>query len=294
MARRTPIETLLAPRVVALTTVLPAAVAGEPEAVHRARVASRRLREVLPVFVAADTRRSRDVRAAVRRVTRALGSVRELDVALDLFAAVVAAHGLSPAAQTSARRALHAARSVAARQARTELTRERQARLHALLDRVTVAAAAADEPAVIAALHARLLRAVGRLRKAIDRVSTVYVPGRLHDVRIAAKRLRYALEAVGAACGAGLTAPQVRQLRGIQDLLGRAHDLHVLGESLQAVERRVVTRSRATARDLAVFVRALDGECRALHAAFMGRREALRALAVAVAATPVAAVGARA
>ncbi len=52
MARRTPtsITTLLAPRASALTAVLTAALAGEPEAVHQARVASRRLREVLPVL----------------------------------------------------------------------------------------------------------------------------------------------------------------------------------------------------------------------------------------------------
>jgi CHAD domain-containing protein len=51
--------------------------------VHQARVASRRLREALPVLRASvhQSRLGR-VRRQVRRMTRALGPVRELDVAL--------------------------------------------------------------------------------------------------------------------------------------------------------------------------------------------------------------------
>lgn len=291
MSRRTPIDTLLAPRVSALTSVVTSALAGEPEAVHQTRVASRRLREVLPAFVAADTRRGRDVAAAVRRVTRALGSVRELDVALGLFDAAVTADGLRPVARATARRALQTARSSALRQARTTLTPARVARLRARLDALTAPTAptaALDREGMSAALHARTLRAGRRLRKAVDHVTTVYAPARLHRVRIAVKRLRYALEAEGAARGARRASSQVQQLRAIQDLLGRAHDLHVLEEFLQGVQRRVVTRSRAAARDLAVFGLALERECRALHAAFLSRRPALLALAAALTAAPAA------
>ncbi len=103
------------------------------------------------------------------------------------------------------------------------------------------------------------------------------MPERLHAVRIAVKRLRYALEAGQEATGARATA-QLTQLKAIQDLLGRAHDLHVLAERIHEVEVGVVQRSRATARDLAVLARALDRECRALHAAFMSRRNGLLTL----------------
>ncbi len=283
MARRTPIDTLLAPRVASLSSVLMAALAGEPEAVHQSRVASRRLREVLPAFISTDTRRGRDVSAAVRRVTRALGPVRELDVALALFDAAVATHGLQPVAQAAARRAMQKARAAALRKARATFTRARLARLRAHLEGLTtVTAAAADPLAVTAAMAARVHRAARRVRKAVNHVTTLYSPTRLHEVRIAVKRLRYALEAGGTARGARRASSQVRQLRVVQDLLGRAHDLHVLGEFLQAVERRVLPRSRATARELAELERALDLECRGLHAAFLSRRTSLLALATAL------------
>jgi len=289
MSRRPFTDTLLAPRVTALTRVITAALDGDPEAVHQVRVASRRLREVLPAFADLETRRGRHVAKAVRRVTRTFGSVRELDVALRLFDEAVATHGLGPGAEAVARRALQTARAAALRETRETLTRARLARLHALLDALAAPTAAAERQAVAGALHARTSRAARRLRTAVDHVTTVYVPTRLHDVRIAVKRLRYAVEAGDAARGVRRATSRVQQLRAVQDLLGRAHDLHVLGEFLQAVQRRVITRSRATARDLDAFTQALELECRGLHAAFMSRRAALLTLAAAVAATAPAA-----
>src|SRR5262249_8915827 len=52
------------------------------------------------------------------------------------------------------------------------------------------------------ALEARLARRAGQLRLAVERAGVLYLPERLHDVRIAVKKLRYAVElwaAVGAA-----------------------------------------------------------------------------------------------
>ena len=59
---------------------LPAARAGEVSAIHQARVATRRLREALPLVARGAP--GRKLARAVRRLTRALGPVRELDVAL--------------------------------------------------------------------------------------------------------------------------------------------------------------------------------------------------------------------
>lgn len=280
MARRPPTDTVLAPRMAALSSVIAAAVAGDPEAVHQARVASRRLREVLPSFAVAHGGRA--ARHAVRRVTRALGPVRELDVALGHFEAAVAAHPLRPAALAAARRALQTARTTAFRAARATLTPARRDRLQAALEAFAVEASGIAPTAVDAAMAARLDRAARRLRVAVDRVSIVYAPGRLHDVRIAVKRLRYALEAVAAVRGTKALATRVRQLRHIQDLLGRAHDLHVLAMFLRSVQERVVARSRATARDLAALADELDVECRQLHAAFVSRRAALLTLGEAI------------
>src|SRR5262245_20241520 len=79
MARRPTIDRLLAPRTAALAAAVTPALAGDTGGVHQARVASRRLREVIPVVggpLALVARAKREVRG----VTRALGPVRELDV----------------------------------------------------------------------------------------------------------------------------------------------------------------------------------------------------------------------
>jgi CHAD domain-containing protein len=74
---------ILRQRLVALLDALPAATSGDVVSVHRARVASRRLREVLPVLAdAAGTHHLGRASKDVRRITRALGPIRELDVAI--------------------------------------------------------------------------------------------------------------------------------------------------------------------------------------------------------------------
>src|SRR5688500_15860173 len=78
---------LLRSRLVSLLKAMPAAQAGDQISVHEARVASRRLREALPVLGArADERALGRCDKRVRRLTRALGPVRELDVTLLLLA----------------------------------------------------------------------------------------------------------------------------------------------------------------------------------------------------------------
>src|SRR6476660_7751032 len=58
---------------------------GKVDAVHQARVASRRLREVVPVLGRGlDDVRLKPLRRDLRDLTRALGPVRELDVALGM------------------------------------------------------------------------------------------------------------------------------------------------------------------------------------------------------------------
>lgn len=277
-------DAVLAPRVTALVTLLPAAVTGAPAAVHQARVASRRLREVLPAFAAG--RHLRRARKAVRRVTRALGPVRELDVALGHFDAAVVAHPVRSAAQAAMRRSLRVARAAALHEVRATLTAASLETLQDRLDALRDVTTRVAPEAVAQAVASRLDRAARRLRTALDRLTLVYDPVRLHDVRVAVKRLRYALEASGALRGSRQVPARLRQLRQIQDLLGRAHDLHVLAGLLGREQERVVGRSRAAARDLGALASALDVECRALHAAFVTRREGLVSLTAALTARP--------
>src|SRR3954471_9182912 len=73
-------EYLIRQRVSALRRALPAAKAGDATSLHQARVATRRLRAALPL-VSSGAKGGKVVKS-VRRLTRALGPVRELDVAL--------------------------------------------------------------------------------------------------------------------------------------------------------------------------------------------------------------------
>src|SRR5271155_616818 len=70
---------LLRSRLDRFTRTLPGVESGEMAAVHRARVASRRLRELLPVLEIEPTV-VRKLGRRLRKLTRRLGSVRDLDV----------------------------------------------------------------------------------------------------------------------------------------------------------------------------------------------------------------------
>ena len=72
---------LLKTRLDRFTRVLPGIDKGDVRALHRARVASRRLREIVPVLQL-DADATGKLNRRLRRVTRRLGAVRELDVLL--------------------------------------------------------------------------------------------------------------------------------------------------------------------------------------------------------------------
>src|SRR4029450_13245214 len=81
-----PLVRLLERRTRALRRQLTAAVAGKDAGVHQARVASRRLREALPVLTdGREHTKAGKAQRKIRRLTQALGTVRELDVTLHLI-----------------------------------------------------------------------------------------------------------------------------------------------------------------------------------------------------------------
>lgn len=265
------------PRLAALASAAAAARAGSEEGIHQARVASRRLREVVPV-VGGDAGAVRAARRGVRRVTRALGPVRELDVSLRLYGTIVLTPAVGTVADTAVRRALSTRRLRALGAARASLTPGRLARLEHDVAALAASASRTPRTQVIGDVDVRIARRAGALARAIDRAGLLYVPERLHAVRIAAKQLRYALEVAGDIRW-GATASARRLLKAVQDQLGDAHDLHVLALLAGAVEVRMVTRSRTAARDLQRLERDLDRRCRLLHAGYLARRQALQALA---------------
>ena len=211
----------------ALTGHLDGARAGDVVGVHQARVASRRLREALPLAVgAAGAVTVREARRGMRGLTRALGPVREMDVALGLLDELEAAHGQLVEPIDATRRLV---------------TGERATRRDAMVEALAPGPAGAALEAVAAVreglvsrdrpwravLARRVIARARELGAAIDQAGILYNPDALHAIRIAAKKLRYALE-LAIELRMARAARAVRTLRRMQDLLGEMHDYQVL------------------------------------------------------------------
>jgi CHAD domain-containing protein len=177
---------------------------GNVEALHRTRVASRRLRELLPLLpLDRDTSRTLDRR--LRRVTKQLGIVRELDVLMLLIEELQQNRRYPSAALNQVRTAVGLARNEARGRLTAKLPTAKLERLSNRLRRAVKAlesddatlrgaGSAVEKRAWLWALEARLARRATSVRSAIDVANGLYVPERLHDVRIALKKLRYAAE----------------------------------------------------------------------------------------------------
>ena len=115
-----------------------------------------------------------------------------------------------------------------------------------------------------------------RVRSAIQAAGAVYVPERLHDIRLAVKKLRYAAEVLAEARHQRAPAA-IGTLRTAQDLLGRLHDVEVLIERIRDLQ---ASSSDLTAdHRLGSLAYALEVDCRRLHARYMGNRAPLIAIA---------------
>jgi CHAD domain-containing protein len=128
------------------------------------------------------------------------------------------------------------------------------------------------------AIDARLAKRASRLRAAVDRAGAVYLPERLHEVRIGIKKLRYAVELAGEAAASD-RQPELRALKRGQELLGRMHDLQLLIDRVRDEQASLTPANLAVGRDLDTMVEALDEDCRRLHARYMRGRGGLLAVA---------------
>ena len=105
----------------------------------------------------------------------------------------------------------------------------------------------------------------------------MYLAERLHGVRIAVKKLRYALE-LSAEAAQLKSSPDLKQLRRAQDILGRLHDLAVLMNRAREAQGRVTPPDVNVWRQLDDLVASLEDNCRRLHGRYMKDREALLVL----------------
>lgn len=286
MSSRTPKVTssLLIRRARALHRYLPAAIAGDDAGVHQARVASRRLREAVPVLAGGIKHVGKACRK-IRRLTQALGTVRELDVSLHLLDELAGSDELSRPALQDVRLHVMEHREKKREEMLSRLADINADKLERRLKSVTDALELDDSEAWRQALGARLVKRAKRLGDAVDAAGHLYAPERLHQVRIAAKKLRYGLE-LAADSGISAAAPLVRALKRSQEMLGRLNDLQVLQTHVAAVQAAPIGRS-VPHQGLAAIAGRIEEECRRIHGRYVAQAEALRGLTVAVPSTVV-------
>jgi CHAD domain-containing protein len=276
---------LLRQRLVSLLRAMPAAQAGDELSVHQARVASRRLRAALPVLgIQADNDALDRADRRVRRITRALGPVRELDVTL-LLLAELEKKGVAPTrAIGRVRLAVTEERQKRRRDMLAEITPTRLDKLRKRLVRVAAPESRrAEKGSALDEANAKAATRAVELKSAIERAGGIYLAERLHRVRVAAKKLRYALEIQRELTKSRSTA-QLNRLKLQQDLLGRMHDLEILIDRTRAVQATLTPRDRRGMAELRKLIRVLEDECRSGHAAYMRARPALLKLCETVAA----------
>ncbi|HWB65941.1 MAG TPA: CYTH and CHAD domain-containing protein [Mycobacteriales bacterium] len=232
----------------------------EPDAIHKMRVCSRRLRSQLKsVRPLLDSEWATSLRDELRWLADQLGGARDDEVFAERM--VAALDTLPPAVLAEGLRAKVITLLTAGQADRTGQVADvlRSERYVVLLERLVDAAwepmtTAAEDLAsdVLPALARRewrqLARAARRLR----------APGSTdadwHNARIQAKRLRYYCEAVTGTFGTP-AARLARQAEAVQDVLGRQQDAVVAAERLRQIAGRV--RSGATAGSAAFVLGAL-------------------------------------
>jgi CHAD domain-containing protein len=231
-------------------------------------VASRRLREAVPVLAAGlKGSKAGKARRKIRRIAQALGTIRELDVTLGLIDELAARNTLP---------------RLALEEIRGRVVKDQERRRHVMLKRVSRvnvnkldrrlrsvgdSLQSAETEGWRETLGARLLKRSKALAAAVEAAGSLYEQERLHRVRIAAKKLRYAME-LAAESGARSAVVPVRTIKRVQDTLGRLHDLQVVQGYIAASQAAPSTR---TPQDggLDIIGRLLEEECRHLHARYL-------------------------
>jgi CHAD domain-containing protein len=273
---------LLRKRLDRLTRTLKTVDDGDPRSLHRARIASRRLRELLPILELAPDR-VKKLGRRLRKLTRRLGTVRELDVLMLLIDELHVSRrqhsaALSRVGGRVSKRRDDLRKRLSDRRPADELKRVVK-RLGRVADDLQEGADSSPHGRRVWrwAVDAQLARRASRLHEAVDEAGAVYLAERLHVVRVALKKLRYALELESELTNNNTTA-DLRTLKRAQDTLGRMHDLQTLIANVREAQAAVAPPNLTVWRDLDALVMALDDDCRRLHARYMRARPALVAM----------------
>ena len=252
-------------RLLPLIEVLTTEIAGvraddDIEHVHRMRVASRRLRAALPLFAECFPEKEyRSWLREIKNITRALGAARDTDVQIAFLKKYLKTQAAIPMAASGPDKAARAGDPVAAHLNRLQKQRGTlQKKVVTVLDEL-------DRSQVLSSLKAACTLPIGPVkRRKRDRFAGIFpvAAGRIgrrlqaisryepyvhnpdavfehHALRIAAKKLRYTLEAYAPLYRRDLKKP-IARIKRLQDLLGDIHDCDVWIEqmSLAMVKQR--------------------------------------------------------
>nr|WP_276610781.1 CYTH and CHAD domain-containing protein [Kineococcus siccus] len=218
-----------------------------PDSVHRMRVATRRLRSALTTFSPLFASSTRPLRGELTWLAGELGAARDAEVLRDRVSSAVAdldadphAPEAGPAVEREVRGQLDGAYRAAHDELLTALASERYERLLDALQSLLAdpdLAGKAARPAV-KVLPRRVSRAhrelAGLLAQASDLDPGAERDELLHEARKAAKRVRYAAEAVASVFGKDATR-FARAVTDLQEVLGEHQDSVVARQELRAL-----------------------------------------------------------
>jgi len=243
-------------------------VGDEPEDVHQARVATRRLRSHLRTFRSlVDEQWASHLRDELAWLADVLGGVRDADVLLDRLERQIAR--LPEPDHAPAGRLLDTLRADREERRELLLAALRGDRYATLLDELVDAARRPRLPLRIgdeddeATLRSVVRRPWAQLRAAVEALPDEPSDDELHDVRIRAKRARYAAEAVEPAF-AKAARRFARAVTDVQDALGEHQDAVIAAEWLRRAAARTHDESVGfAAGQLAAFEHAEAATARA-------------------------------
>ncbi|HST88094.1 MAG TPA: CHAD domain-containing protein [Ktedonobacterales bacterium] len=235
----------------------------DPEGVHDMRVATRRMRTMLDVLAGcpdADGKRLTRTRRRLKKPARLLGAVRDLDVLIAREEGYAADHPKDSDDLEAFHRVLLQRRQRARDALKVYLDGAKLDRILAAVDAFALddgGAAVAGMPAVTVAQYAG--GAIWARYEGVLRLAATAGGGemdRLHQLRIACKRLRYTLELFERELGAS-AGMLIAALKRAQDELGALHDGAVERELLAPLLEK---RTGSGAKGLVRYAAALDDE----------------------------------
>jgi CHAD domain-containing protein len=229
-----------------------------------------------------EARQARKLGRRLKKLTRRLGGVREVDVLTQLLDEIQQAARAPARALRRVREEVRNARDEARRCFLHESVSDEFRRVSRKLERIAAGLADTDRRQQRGrgwrwAVEARVAHRASALKVAINTAGPMYMPGRLHQVRIALKKLRYGMELSAEVAGSRETSA-LRALKRGQDLLGRLRDLQILIERVRRVQSSLMPANIAAWHELDVLVVSLEHSCRRLHARYVHNRGHLMAL----------------